>query len=363
MSKDYYKVLGIEKNASPEEVKAAFRKLAHEYHPDKATGNEAKFKEINEAYQVLGNEKKRQQYDQYGSTFDQMGGFGGGANWEDFMSQARGGQGGIKFDFGGMDIGDIFGDVFGFGGGGQQRSKKHQGQDIQVDFKIEFKEAVFGVKKEIELYKQVKCGHCHGNLAEPGTKIITCSVCHGAGQVNRVQNTFFGAFQTAVVCSACQGEGKKAEQACSKCRGLGVVKEKEKIEVQIPAGIEDGSTIRFTGKGEAGSYSGRAGDLYVQIKIKADERFERDGNDVYVREKISFAEAALGTKKDIITLDGEINLKIPAGTQPTTKFRLREKGIPEVHGSGRGDMYVIIEVEVPAKLSRRQKQILEEFDE
>lgn len=362
MSKDYYKVLGIEKNASPDEIKRAFRKLAHEYHPDKATGNEAKFKEINEAYQVLGTEKKRQQYDQYGSTFDQMGGFGAGANWEDFMNQARGGQGGIKFDFGGMDLGDIFGDVFGFGGGGG-RTKKHQGQDIQVDFKIEFKEAVFGVKKEIELYKQVKCGHCHGNLAEPGTKISTCSTCKGAGQVNRVQNTFFGAFQTAAVCPDCKGEGKKAEQACSKCRGLGVAKEKEKIEVQIPAGIEDGSTIRFTSKGEAGQYGGRAGDLYVQIKINSDERFERDDDDVYVREKISFAEAALGAKKDIVTLDGEINLKIPAGTQPGTKFRLREKGIPHLRSSDRGDMYVIIEVEVPTKLSRKQRQMLEDFDE
>ena len=351
-------MLGIDKSASPEEVKAAFRRLAHKYHPDKPGGDEAKFKEINEAYQVLGKPEKRSQYDQFGESFDQQGGFGGGMNWSDFMSQARGGGGGMNFN--GMDMGDIFGDMFGFGGG--RGRKRNRGEDIQVDFVLDFRDAVFGIKKEINLYKKVKCDHCNGNLAEPGTKINTCKTCDGKGQVTRVQQTMLGAFQTNSTCTDCRGEGKKAETPCSKCSGRGAVKAEEMIEVDVPAGIEDGATIRFTGKGNVADGGGTPGDLYVLIRVKQDKKFERRGNHIYVHEDISFAQAALGDKIDVTTLDGEVSLKIPAGTQSGSKFRLKGKGVPFMRSASRGDMYVVIDVVVPKKLSRQQKKLLEEFD-
>jgi len=366
MSKDYYKVLGIEKNASVEQIKAAFRKLAHQYHPDKAGGDEAKFKEINEAYQVLGNADKRGKYDQYGSTFDQMGGFGGGMNWEDFMQKARGGGGGfgnVNFDFGGLDLGDIFGDFMGFGGGRSSRGRTSYGEDIQIDLPLDFKEAVFGVKKEVTLYKAVKCPRCHGNMAEPGTKISTCQACGGRGKVTQVRQTFLGSFQSTTTCSACNGEGKKAEKPCTECRGQGVIKQKENIEIDVPAGVENGTTLKMEGRGNAGAFGGGNGDLFAQIRVKEDKRFERDGNDVYVNKKISFVEAALGAKIEVETLDGVIELTVPEGTQPGTKFRLRGKGVPYLRSSGRGDMYVVLEVEVPKRLSRRQRKLLEEFNE
>ena len=367
MSKDYYKILGVEKTASVEEIKAAFRKLAHQHHPDKEGGNEAKFKEINEAYQVLGNADKRQKYDQYGSTFDQMGGFGGGMNWEDFMQKARSGGGGfsnMNFDFGGLDLGDIFGDFMGGGGrGGRGGRQQNYGEDIQVDLSLEFKEAVFGVKKEITLYKTVKCGHCHGNMAEPGTRITICATCGGQGRVTRVQRTFIGAFQSTSTCPDCHGEGKKADKPCVDCHGQGVVKQKETISVEVPAGVENGTTLKMDSRGNAGAYGGGAGDLFVQLRVKEDKRFEREGNDVYVTQKISFVEAALGAKIDVETLDGVIELNVPDGTQPGTKFRLRGKGVPYLRSSGRGDLYVVIEVEVPKRLSRRQRKLLEDFNE
>ena len=362
MGKDYYKLLNIDKSASQDEVKRAFRKLAHQYHPDKQTGDEAKFKEINEAYQVLGNAEKRQQYDQFGSTFDQQGGFGGGMNWQDFMSQARGGGGGgfggVNFDFG--DLGDVFGDMFGFGGG---RSRRSKGDDIQIDFQLEFKEAVFGVKKNIELYKTITCDRCNGNLAEPGTKINTCSTCNGQGRVTRIQKTMLGNFQSSSACPDCQGQGKRAETPCSKCSGQGVVKEKQNIDINVPAGIEHGATLRMTGQGNAAPYGGSAGDLYVVIHVLSSREFERQGIDIYKTLQISIVQASLGYEEDVKTLDGEVKLKVPAGTQPGTKFRLKGKGVPRLNSSGQGDMYVVVEVKVPKKLSRKQKKLLEDFDE
>jgi molecular chaperone DnaJ len=362
MGKDYYKILGVEKSASQDEVKKAFRKLAHKYHPDKENGDEAKFKEVNEAYQVLGKPEKRTQYDQFGSTFDQQGGFGGDANWSDFMKYARNGSAqGMNFDFGGIDLGDIFGDMFGFGGGRGRRAKRH-GEDIQVEMQIEFEGAFAGVKKDIELFKVVKCEHCNGNLAEPGTKIKTCETCKGQGSVTRVQQTMLGAFQSNSVCHDCHGDGKIPEVKCSSCNGQGVAKRKEKIELDIPAGIEDGATMRMTGRGNAAPYGGEAGDLYVRVRVQPSNRYVRSGQDVYVKEKISFAKAALGAQLDVKILDGEVDLKVPAGTQPGTRFRLRGKGFPYLQSGGRGDMYVEVEVEVPKKLSRKQKKVLEEFD-
>ncbi len=360
MGKDYYKILGVEKGSSQDEVKKAFRKLAHQYHPDKATGDEAKFKEINEAYQVLGNVEKRKQYDQYGSTFDQQGGFGGGMGWEDFMSRARSGGGG-GMNFGGIDLGDIFGDIFGFGGGSRGK-KQNYGEDIQVDVRISFKELITGEKKQLELYVTAQCSHCHGGLAEPGTKIKTCPTCNGQGRVTRVQQTMLGAFQSTSTCPDCQGEGQKAETPCTRCSGKGVEKQKQKIDIEIPAGIEDGSAIRFTNKGNAGMYGGQPGDLYVRVHVEADKNFERDGNNIIQKLNISFVQATLGDKVDIKTVDGEISLKIPAGTQPNARFRVRGRGIPYLHSPGRGDLYIEIGVEIPKKLSRKQKKLLEEFD-
>ncbi|MBT4722619.1 molecular chaperone DnaJ [Candidatus Falkowbacteria bacterium] len=356
MSKDYYKTLGIEKNANQDEIKRAFRKLAHKYHPDKPDGDEAKFKECNEAYQVLGNEQKRQQYDQFGSSFDQQGGFGGGMGWEDFMSQARQGGGGASFDFG--DIGDIFGDVFGFGRNSRRQAK---GADIQIDLQISFKDSVFGVDQTVELYKATKCSKCNGNGAEPGTPIEECKTCNGQGKIKKIQKTFLGAIQTATTCQDCHGEGKKAKTPCGKCAGTGISNEKERIEIKVPAGIEADSTLRMSGKGNAAPKGGIAGDLYVRIFVKQDSEFLRKGNDIVKFEKISFKQAALGDKLDVKTLDGEISLKVPAGTQPNTKFRLKGKGVPYLNSSGRGDLYIQVEVEVPTKLNKEQKKALESF--
>lgn len=371
MGKDYYKILGVDKNASEADIKVAFRKLAHEHHPDKAGGNEAKFKEINEAYQVLGNNEKRRQYDQFGTTFDQQGGFGGGMGWEDFMRQARGGAGGfnnIKFDFGGADLGDMFGDVFsnfGFGHGTRTSSGsgRRRGDDIQVDYKLDLSEAFSGVKKQVELYKDVKCEHCRGNMAEPGTKIVTCKTCGGQGQVSQTQRTMFGVFQTAVVCPDCQGQGKIHEQKCKECKGEGVVRKKETINIEIPAGVEDGMTLKMSGYGQAGGFNAGAGDLYINLRVKNNSEFERRGNDLIAKRTITFKQAALGDEIEIKTIDGTVEMKIPAGTQPNTRFRLKGKGMPHLHSSGRGDMYVIVDVEVPTKLNRKQREILEEFEE
>jgi molecular chaperone DnaJ len=363
MSKDYYKILNIEKNASEADIKTAFRKLAHQYHPDKEGGDEAKFKEINEAYQVLGNPEKRRQFDQYGATFDQQGGFGGGMNWEDFMNQARGGGfSGANFDFGGIDLGDIFGDIFGFGGGGRG-GRNRRGSDIQASFTIDFKESVFGVKKTVELYKTASCEKCGGSGAEQGSQIKSCGKCNGSGRVTETRRTFFGAFQTAAVCPDCGGEGRKPEKSCSACSGRGAVKRNEKIEIEIPAGIENRSAVRLEGKGEAGERGAESGDLYLEIRVKPDSRFERHGDDILMKQKISMAKAALGTEIMIETLDGQEKLQIPAGTQPNAKIKIKNKGVPHMRSSGRGDLYVEISVEIPERLSRHQRELLEKFDE
>ena len=363
MGKDYYKVLGIDKSATQDDVKKAFRKQAHKYHPDKETGDEAKFKEANEAYQVLGKPEKRQQYDQYGSNFDQQGGFGGGGNWEDFMRQARqgGGGGAQNMDFG--DLGDIFGDMFGFGGNRSRGgSRVVHGDDIQMDMSLDFSESVFGLKKEIKIFKQVKCSHCQGNLAEPGTPIKTCTTCNGNGQVVRIQRTMLGTFQTAAVCSDCRGEGKIAEKKCTSCEGHGIEEMEVKLDVQVPGGIVDGMTLRLSGQGHAGHYGGPTGDLYIRIHVKEDKNFTRVDDDIHTKQNISFVQASLGVKVEVKTLDGDVELKIPAGTQPGTKFRLKAKGVPHINASGRGDMFVETIVEVPKKLTRKQKQLLEDFD-
>lgn len=366
MPKDYYQVLGVDKSASQEDIKRAFRKLAHQCHPDKAGGDEAKFKEVNEAYQVLGTAEKRKQYDQYGATFDQQGGFGQGMNWEDFMKASR--QGGfqqwenVNFDMG--DLGDIFGDLFGFGGGRRSRAKAERansGGDIEVGLEIDFEEAVFGAQKTLRLHKEGVCGRCQGTGAEPGSSVVTCKTCQGAGVVDNVSRSFFGIIRTQSVCPECAGAGKSIKDKCRHCGGTGRYKQEASLDIKIPAGVQDGQTMRFSGEGEAGVRGGRKGDLYVHISVGQSENFEREGDNILSRLEISPAEAALGAKKDILTIDGEVTFKIPAGAQSGEVFKLRGKGVPHLNKSTRGDHLVEVIVGIPRHLSRKEKKLYSEL--
>jgi len=370
MSKDYYKTLGVAKNASQDEIKKAFRQKAHQHHPDKAGGNEAKFKEINEAYQVLGDTNKRSQYDQYGSTFEQAragGGFSGFEGFRDFSGFTNG------FNVNMDDLGDMFGglgDIFGFSNTRSRRgTRTKRGNDIQVTLTIEFNEAVFGTEKEISLKKNVQCHRCSGSGAEPGTTAETCKTCGGHGQVTKVQRTIFGNIQVQMTCSDCAGEGKTLKQNCADCRGSGIINEIVSLKVKIPAGIDDSETIRLSGQGEAGGKGGPAGDLYLKIKVNTDYRFERQDYNILSQVEISFTQAALGAKIDVETVDGPVVLKIPEGTQSSKVFVLRGKGIPRLRGQGyfgsaqgkRGDHLVEVKVKTPTYLTKKQKELLKDL--
>jgi molecular chaperone DnaJ len=358
VAKDYYTILGVSKGASQDEIKRAFRELAHKYHPDKQGGNVDKFKEINEAYQVLGNPEKRQQYDQFGTTFSAQGGPAWGGEYGDFSGFANGFSGNGGFDF--SDIGDIFGfgDIF----GGGRTKKEKRGKDIHMEMEISFCESVFGDEKFLDLYKPSVCEKCGGRGADPESKILTCHDCNGAGKVRAVKKTIFGSFETVTVCPKCEGEGKKAEKECRECRGTGVARSSKKIKVKIPAGILEGETIRLSGEGEAGKKGARAGDLFITFKIKQDKNFERNGNNILSKVELSFTQAALGDKIEINTLEGAVKLTIPPGTQSGQIFKLRGKGINDtVHGGGIGDQFVEAVVVTPTKISRRQRELLEEL--
>lgn len=359
MSKDYYKILGVEKGASADEIKKAFKKAAMQHHPDRPGGNEAKFKEVNEAFQVLSDADKRSRYDQFGSDFEQQGGFGGGAGWEDFMRATRGQNGGgFEFNFGGMDFGDLFGGMFGGNGGG--RSKR--GRDIQVDVELDFKEAAFGVEKEITLRKQDTCDVCKGDGAEPGSKLESCTTCHGTGQVVQQQRTFLGTVQSVSTCSICHGRGKHSSKKCLHCNGTGVHTKSSTIKVKIPAGIDDGQSIRITGHGEASPHMGTPGDLYVRAHLKPSKVFERDGFDVYTIANVSYRQAVVGDTVPVETIDGVVQVRIPEATESGSLIRLKAKGIPEVNGRGRGDHFVRVKIIVPKKVNRKAKELLEELD-
>jgi len=355
MAKDYYKTLGVEKTATAEEVKAAFRRLALEHHPDRG-GNPEKFKEANEAYQVLSDAAKRSQYDRYGSVPENgAGGFGGG---QGFNGQGFGEQG---FNINMEDLGDMFGGFGDLFGGGATRERTPVGRDIQIDAKIDFHEAVFGTDFSAEIMKQVKCSHCIGTGGEPGSKKTTCPTCHGEGRVAQNRNTMFGVFQTVGTCPACRGVGDKYDKACSACSGSGVVRERQAIKVRIPAGIDDGNTIRVSGGGEAGERGAASGDLYVKVRVKADPKFDRHGENILTELGVGFADAALGTALPVETVDGQVELKIPAGTQPGTVIKLKGRGVPRLRSDGRGDQLVTVNIEVPKKLTKKQKQLLEEL--
>ncbi|PIT86058.1 MAG: molecular chaperone DnaJ [Candidatus Magasanikbacteria bacterium CG10_big_fil_rev_8_21_14_0_10_43_6] len=363
MSKDYYKVLGVEKSATQDEIKKAFRKKAHKYHPDKQTGDEEKFKEVNEAYQVVGDEEKRAKYDQFGSGFEQQGGFGGGMNWEDVMraSRGQGGFGGANFN--GVDLGDIFGEMFGFGGGRSQGRGTARGRDIQVDVEIGFEDAAFGVDKEVTLTKQNPCDVCAGTGAEPGSDQKTCGTCNGQGQVRKVQRTILGNMQGVATCDTCAGKGKITEKECKHCSGRGAQKTQSTLNVKIPAGIHDGASIRLTGKGEFPGSAGVAGDLYIQVHVKGHKEFVRENNDIFTETTITYPQAVLGDTIEINTLDGGKNLVIPPGTQSHQQIRLRGLGVPFLQSSGRGDHYVKVIVDVPKKANKKVKKALEELAE
>ncbi|NTU98416.1 molecular chaperone DnaJ [Candidatus Falkowbacteria bacterium] len=354
MSKDYYNILGVDKGASQEDIKKAFRKKAHEYHPDKPHGDEAKFKEINEAYQALGDPDKRAQYDRFGSNFEQAqgGGFNGFRDFSGFS------QGGVEFDL--NDLGDMFGGMFGFGGGGRSRGPQ-KGQDLEMSVTIDFKEAVFGVERELQLKKGISCSHCHGNGAEPGSKIDTCATCNGTGRVIRVQRTILGNVQTQTTCNVCNGEGKIPSQKCKKCGGIGVIKEVVTLKVKVPAGIDHGQTIRLNGQGEAGHRGAPAGDLYLHVRITPLKGFTRDGENIHSDVEIGMVQAALGTKIEVETVDGKVTLKIPEGTQSGKVFILRGYGVPKINGRNRGDHLVRVIVKTPTNLSRKQRQLLEDL--
>lgn len=361
MSKDYYNILGVSKSATAEEIKTAFRKKAHEHHPDKG-GDAEKFKEINEAYQVLGNTEKRQRYNQFGSAaFNGNQGFGG------FGGQGFGGfqGGGFNVDF--EDLGDLFGgfgDIFGFGGGrsNSSRTSRRRGRDMEMTVNLDFMEAAFGLEKEISFTKNATCDRCQGNGAEPGAKIETCSICGGSGKVSRVQRTILGNIQTQATCESCAGEGKHYSKVCSKCNGSGVHRDNVKLKVKIPAGINTGESIRLSGQGEAGEKGAPSGDLYLRIRVSNHKDFTREGYDIKTEEKISIRQAILGDKIDVNTIHGRIKLKIPEGTQSGTIFKVKEKGINKLHGRGIGDQYIKVIVQIPAGLNRKQKQLLEELD-
>ncbi len=360
--RDYYEILGVEKKASVDDIKSAYRKLAMQYHPDrnKAPDAEEKFKEISEAYAVLSDQNKRQQYDQFGHAgidmrYSQEDIFRG-VDFEDILRDF--GAGGFGFGRGGG--GGIF-DIF--FGGERRREGPRRGSDILYELAINFEDAAFGKTIDIEIPRTEKCDVCNGTGAKPGTSPRTCPSCRGTGQVSKTQNTPFGRFMTTSTCGTCHGNGQIIDSPCTNCHGSGTVQRRRKLEVKIPPGVDTGSRLRVTGEGEAGEKGGPPGDLYVQIYVKPHSIFTRHENDIVMEAKISFTQAALGDEIIVPTLDGKAKMKIPPGTQNGEIFRLRGKGFPSLHISGKGDELVRIKVEVPTKLNDRQKQLLREFAE
>ncbi|WP_019391425.1 molecular chaperone DnaJ [Priestia filamentosa] len=350
MSKrDYYEVLGVGKSATKDEIKKSYRKLSKKYHPDinKDADAPEKFKEIKEAYEVLSDDQKRAHYDQFGHTDPNQGGFGGGGDF----------GGGFGFE-------DIFSSFFG-GGGGRRRDPNapRQGADLQYTMTLSFEEAAFGKDTTIEIPREETCDTCDGSGAKPGSKVDTCSHCNGSGQLNVEQNTPFGRIVNRRVCHHCNGSGKIIRDKCSTCHGAGKVKNQKKISVKIPAGVDDGQQLRVAGQGEPGVNGGPPGDLFVVFSIRGHEFFEREGDDIYCEMPITFSQAALGDEVEVPTLHGKVKLKVPAGTQTGTNFRLRGKGVPNVRGYGQGDQHVVILVITPTKLSEKQKELLRDFAE
>ncbi|MBE7034992.1 MAG: molecular chaperone DnaJ [Ruminococcaceae bacterium] len=354
--RDYYEVLGVSKSASADEIKKAYRKKAKQYHPDLHPGDqeaEAHFKEANEAYEVLSDSEKKQRYDQFGHAgVDPNFGAGGG---------------GFGGGFGGFDIGDIFGDIFGGGGfggfgGGARHNAPKRGADLSAELTITFEEAAFGCEKEIHLYRVEFCPDCDGSGAKAGSEVVTCATCGGSGQVRSTQRTILGNMSTVTTCSACGGKGKVIKEPCETCSGKGKVRKARTIKVTIPAGIDNGQSISMAGQGNAGDKGAPAGSLYIAVNVLPHELFQRNGANVMCEVPITFCQATLGADIEVPTIDGKVKYTIPEGTQNGMIFRLKGKGIPMLRRSGRGDQFVKVMVEIPTRLSAKQKELLREFD-
>ncbi|BCL82896.1 chaperone protein DnaJ [Ktedonobacteria bacterium brp13] len=347
--RDYYEILGVQRSATDDEIKKAFRRLAKQYHPDanKEQGAEARFIEINEAYEVLSDTQKRSAYDRFGHAGVNSAGAGGAAG----------------FDFNGFgNLNDIFETFFAGSNGSQRRSGPQRGADLRYELTISFEEAVFGCQKEIELPRWEACSVCRGNGAQPGTSKQRCPNCQGSGEIRRVQQSIFGQFVNVTMCERCRGEGSIITTPCEKCRGQGRVRNNRRVVVNIPAGVDDGINVRVTGEGEVSSRGGTPGNLYVVLTVKQHEFFKRQGNDIIYELPISFTQATLGDEVEVPTVDGKSSpLKIPAGTQSGRSFRLKGMGVPVVHSSARGDQHVLVKVVTPTNLTAEQRHLLEEF--
>ena len=353
--RDYYEVLGVGKGASADELKKAYRRLAVQYHPDRG-GDETKFKEVNEAYEILKDDSKRKRYDQFGhagvgssaaSDGNPFAGFGGGA--QDF-----------NFDFGDLGLGDIFGSFFGGDMGAGRRGQKSRGQDVETTIEIDFEQAVFGTQVDLNLTMQDTCSHCSGTTVEPGYDLKTCDNCKGSGQVTNVMRTVFGNIQQAAPCPKCQGRGRIPEKVCTACHGKGTERRSQNVSLKIPAGVDDGATIRLREHGEAVAH-GPKGDLYVNIRVRPHKKFTREGDLILSTEHVSMIDASLGTEIDVATVDGPVRMKIPSGTQSGTDFKLSGHGVPHLNKKSRGSHIVTIAVDTPSKLNSSQRSILESF--
>ncbi|MDF2626604.1 MAG: Chaperone protein dnaJ [Symbiobacteriaceae bacterium] len=350
--RDYYEVLGVPKNASEADLKKAFRGLARQYHPDanKDDPNAAeKFKEVNEAYQVLSDADRRAKYDQFGHAAEQMGGAGGGNPF--------GGAGNMG------DFGDIFDMFFGGQMGRRQQRGPTRGDDLQYEMDLTLEEAAFGIKKEIRIPRTEDCQTCKGSGAKPGTSPVTCSKCKGTGQIQMAQNTIFGRFVNVATCDRCGGDGKIVESPCVSCRGKGIVQKMHNVEVNIPGGVETGSRLRMSGYGERGDRGGPPGDLYIVMRVRPDSRFQREGDDLISEVTISMIQAALGVEVEVPTLEGPEKVTIPEGTQHGDTIRLKGKGVKHLRGGGRGDQHVVVKVFVPTKLQPKERELLQELAE
>ena len=364
MAKDYYKILGVSKDASQDEIKKAFRKLAHQHHPDKSGGDAAKFKEASEAYSVLSDESKRAHYDQFGSAGPQHGGPGGfggqgGAGFGGFdFSGFQGGFGGGEGEFG-FDLGDIFGGMFG-GGRGGGRSRARRGEDIVVDVEITFIDSVYGVDKKILVHKNSACSHCKGGGNEPGTDFKTCDNCKGKGQIKDVRQSIFGSIAVNRQCEVCLGAGKIPKEKCKQCKGSGIEHKKEELNVRIPSGVEEGESVRLVGAGEAIS-GGTAGDLFIRIHVSKNNNFRKEGNNIAVDLKIKISEAVLGADKEIETVDGPVTVTVPSGVNHGEILRVKNRGFLLGSGPKRGDLMLKIFIEIPQKISKTAKGLLEDL--
>ncbi len=358
MAKDFYDILGVARDASDQEIKKAYRTLAHKYHPDKAGGDEQKFKEVNEAYQVLSNKDKRAQYDRFGQTFQGASGASGGFDGFDFsqFSQGAGAQG-VHFDFGGSGFEDLFSQMFSGGMRDAQRAGR-SGRDVQVDVEITFAEMITGVTKKVTVYRAVQCATCNGTGGAPGSEPQQCATCHGSGHIQKRVQTILGTMMQTAVCDTCHGRGTTYAKACTTCKGAGQYRDDVHEQIDIPAGIADGQSVVISGRGEPGERGSRAGDLIVTVHIAPSKTFVRDENHIRTQQHVTFAQAALGDKVTVETVDGPVTMKVPAGTQSGELYRIRGKGVPKLRGMGRGDHIVEVIVDVPTSLTRAQKKLI-----